>query len=954
MAVAATPTDVTVTILRFIQVDDPDPYSVGGGDYYAYVKIGNTPSIRQPGDGDVSEEDFSPYWAFTRTVDPATYPNGLIPITIEVWDGDPGDDDIIDLSPIDNDQILHLIFNPITHSCTGDTTIGYSVGDNDHEYYDWDQGGEAGKIFFGITTSSNIDTDEDGIPDAIELYGIRDADGNMVADMAALGADPCRKTIAVEIDSMVVGTGHSHTPDPAAITQAVNMFNDATLVPAVTTCPYAGFPTQANGINLVVDVDGTITEQNPFGCSDFSESFKAANFNPAKKPYFHYNLWVHDWSAKYAGSSGVACGGSKDFIVSLGGWGGPNQNGHIQDQAGTFVHELGHQLGLGHGGGDGINFKPNYISVMNYLWQAVGITNTATGANYIDYSWQELPQLDETNLNELAGVSDGPLLTHWWDLSFTETLGSANSALDWTGNDANGDGTVDNDASVGVDLNGDRVCVKQGADGTWQTSPAGDDVIQNNMITDGPDRICDTSAASGDVQEGLLFGHPNRPAGNKQETILKGYNDWMNIRYRAVLSPTASGGMIEPHSEMTYADAQLIKASWMAALTPDLTLEKTVDSASAIPGDLLTYKVKVTNSGTGTATAIKLVDTLPDGTTNPRTLADLAAGASKVETFTYTVPFPIADKTVLKNSAKVTCQNIVGQPDDESNNLADASTEVHTPVLTLGKTATTTINSGEAITYTITYQNTGSADAKGVIITDTLPKDVYYSIALDLGAGPKPGSFVTNSDGTTTLTWTIGALTTGSGMKTITYTARPSLLFLAGSSVTNKAVLDFTDRNGNDYPVLTTKASTAITAATITKTPLTLGYYRTHPEVWTTETLARIQATDTRFDGADTSLPDGKLSSTEMTAIFAPAGNQPKVLLMQLLATDFNLATRQINAGTSIKSKTTTRLGLTTVRSADMYAMGTLKLPVTTKNMGQYSDATTVLDEINNGKSEVY
>jgi hypothetical protein len=75
---------------------------------------------------------------------------------------------------------------------------------------------------------------------------------------------------------------------------------------------------------------------------------------------------------------------------------------------------------------------------------------------------------------------------------------------------------------------------------------------------------------------------------------------------------------------------------------------------------------------------------------------------------------------------------------------------------------------------------------------------------------------------------------------------------------------------------------------------------------------------------------------------------------MQLLATDFNLATRQINAGTSIKSKTATRLGLTTVRSADVYAMETLKLPVTNKNMGRYSDATTVLDEINNGKSEVY
>ena len=38
-------------------------------------------------------------------------------------------------------------------------------------------------------------------------------------------------------------------------------------------------------------------------------------------------------------------------------------------QAAAFMHELGHTLGLLHGGGDDINFKPNYVSVMNYLWE---------------------------------------------------------------------------------------------------------------------------------------------------------------------------------------------------------------------------------------------------------------------------------------------------------------------------------------------------------------------------------------------------------------------------------------------------------------------------------------------------------------------------------------------------------------------------------------------------------
>ena len=33
------------------------------------------------------------------------------------------------------------------------------------------------------------------------------------------------------------------------------------------------------------------------------------------------------------------------------------------------MHEFGHTLGLGHGGGDDVNNKSNYVSVMNYDWQ---------------------------------------------------------------------------------------------------------------------------------------------------------------------------------------------------------------------------------------------------------------------------------------------------------------------------------------------------------------------------------------------------------------------------------------------------------------------------------------------------------------------------------------------------------------------------------------------------------
>ena len=82
------------------------------------------------------------------------------------------------------------------------------------------------------------------------------------------------------------------------------------------------------------------------------------------------------------------------------------------------MHEFGHTLGLQHGGDqvdlgpDGVpnsgdenvyryNYKPNYHSVMNYTWQ---VPQTNYVGWRLDYSTEQLPSLDENNLNEVAGI----------------------------------------------------------------------------------------------------------------------------------------------------------------------------------------------------------------------------------------------------------------------------------------------------------------------------------------------------------------------------------------------------------------------------------------------------------------------------------------------------------------------------------------------------------------------
>ena len=369
-------------------------------------------------------------------------------------------------------------------------------------------------LFYGLR-----DIDADGISDSVELTGVRDADGNLVADMAALGADPCRKTIAVEIDFMDgAADGHTHRPHAAAFTEVTDAFQIAP-VPAVLPCPFDGFPTQPSGVNLVVDIDDPIAEAPTLSFGSGFETTKAAYFEPARAPYFHYSLWVHTlWGG---GTSGIAEVHGNDFIVSLGRW--SDQEGIDRQQSGTFMHELGHNLGLSHGGGDATNRKPNYVSVMSYSFQ-FGLLDEDTAVSFIDYSRAALPPLDEFSLNETAGIGDGSLRTMWHDLGGWPLVGRGDGPLDWTGNDFDGNGIDDDDSGVNVDVNDDNYCVDAGADGVLDSVAAGDDFVVNSFaIRTGPNHICETTAVGDDPQW--------RAVGEAEPNLLAGYDDWANLDY---------------------------------------------------------------------------------------------------------------------------------------------------------------------------------------------------------------------------------------------------------------------------------------------------------------------------------------------------------------------------------------------------------------------------------------
>jgi hypothetical protein len=139
--------------------------------------------------------------------------------------------------------------------------------------------------------------------------------------------------------------------------------------------------------------------------------------------------------------------------------------------AAIFMHELGHNLGLCHGGPNLIgtdctvgNSKPNYISVMNNDFEfgipyATAPGSTTIAGYRVDYSDVKLPDLDETNLDENVGIQDS---VHPTDISENKNRATrvpVLGAVDWNGN---GNTT---DTGLQRDVNGDQnLNVLHGAD----------------------------------------------------------------------------------------------------------------------------------------------------------------------------------------------------------------------------------------------------------------------------------------------------------------------------------------------------------------------------------------------------------------------------------------------------------------------------------------------------------
>lgn len=265
---------------------------------------------------------------------------------------------------------------------------------------------ETGSHVFGDpsspgTSPSLADTDADGIKDGDETLGTLGG-----VNLPVLGCNPLQRNILIEydwFDDSLDCASHSHQPTQTTVDKVQTAFAAAPVTNAdgstgIVMIQDRGQEGIFSGGNLVSSSDAAANIAGGVSGSAFSQ-YKQNNFAANRNGYFHYCLLPHRYNTSST-SSGQAEVQGDDLIVSL------YCANSAQNVANTIMHELGHNLGLRHGGSTDCNYKPNYNSVMNYLYQFPGVDSTCDpiGDNVLDYSHGTRIAINENAIDENMGT----------------------------------------------------------------------------------------------------------------------------------------------------------------------------------------------------------------------------------------------------------------------------------------------------------------------------------------------------------------------------------------------------------------------------------------------------------------------------------------------------------------------------------------------------------------------
>lgn len=456
---------------------------------------------------------------------------------------------------------------------------------------------------------------------------------------------------------------------------------------------------------------GDILARGACGLDAAFYATKAAKFDGNRRKVFHYGQLLE--------LPGVAT--CPDQVGGQGELGG-NDFAVFSPEAGTIMHELGHNLNLRHGGHEeDPNCKPNYVSVLNYDHQ-IGIPRVGGGA-ILDYSpprttdgergHAPLPELREDALTEPTILDATDSVNRF---QFTNRKGMK----------------VPNDLDISPDWDGDGD----------RTGP----VLPTN------------------INDAGLRG-PSGCTNSSTNETMGGSDDWtyVSLPFRQFGESANAAINRESADVPTYSE---LLAMHEEANTTDVGVTVADNPDPVAAGRDIVYTAVVTNHGFRPAAAVTLVDTLPSqvsylsddaachasGTTVTCGVGDLLPGASRTVTITAHVPadlvYNAGGPVTLTNRAVV--DNLMG-PDPVADNDTAAT---DTRVVAIADLAVTSFAPTAPPTQVIIGQ-TLDVTLHGIVANNgpSSPMDAVLATA----ATADPGATVVPSSSTRT----ISALATG-------------------------------------------------------------------------------------------------------------------------------------------------------------------------------------------------
>ena len=174
--------------------------------------------------------------------------------------------------------------------------------------------------------------------------------------------------------------------------------------------PFTGGGNQLD-YHFTMDFNQTAASTSTPGATDYVcfYDYKNHYFDPDRLNIFHYCVFGFTTPDFFSGKAEIW---GNDFMITL------SEEYYYRyteiGQVGSFVHELGHNIGLRHGGIDNgaldadTNYKPNLPSTMNYRYQFQGISIDCdfTSENIHSFSRGMLNPIFEPSVDEKIGICD--------------------------------------------------------------------------------------------------------------------------------------------------------------------------------------------------------------------------------------------------------------------------------------------------------------------------------------------------------------------------------------------------------------------------------------------------------------------------------------------------------------------------------------------------------------------